>query len=187
MEIKATVTRHKTQESGGRNRRFYFCLVPFALCLAVAADAAAQGVKVGYVNLARIERESTASQRALEVLKQEFEPRHQQVREMQQRIQAAREQFEKDRGQMPAAEAQAKGREIGDMMRQSDQRVVQISQEFELRRNELRARLIAQVKAAITAVAEAGKFDLVLQEAVFAGPAIDITDSVLKELAQRPQ
>ena len=105
----------------------------------------------------------------------------------QQRIEAARAQFEKERGQLPAAEAQAKGREIGDMMRQSDQRVVQISQEFDLRRNELRARLIAEVKAAITAVAEAGKFDLVLQEAVFAGPAVDITDDVLKQMAARPQ
>jgi outer membrane protein len=161
-------------------------LIAGVLTLA-AADAAAQSVKVGYVNLARIERESVASQRALEVLKQEFEPRHQQVRELQQRIEAARAQFEKDRSELPAAEAQAKGREIGDMMRQSDQRVVQISQEFELRRNELRARLIAEVRAAITAVAEAGQFDLVLQEAVFAAPTLDITDSVLKEMAARPQ
>ena len=162
-------------------------LVTIAVLLGTAVDAAAQSVKVGYVNLARIERESAASLRAQEVLKQEFEPRHQQVREFQQQIEAARAQFEKDRAQMPAAEAQAKGREIGDMMRQSDQRVVQISQEFELRRNELRTRLIAEVRAAITAVAEAGKFDLVLQEAVFAGPSIDITDSVLKQMAARPQ
>ncbi|HKA42840.1 MAG TPA: hypothetical protein VKF40_12695 [Burkholderiales bacterium] len=35
------------------------------------------------------------------------------------------------------------------------------------------------------AVAEAGKFDLILQQATYARSGIDITDQVLKELARR--
>ena len=60
-----------------------------ALVLAVPV-AAAQDVKVGYINLLRIEKESTAAARAMEALKQEFEPRNQQASEMQKRIAAAR-------------------------------------------------------------------------------------------------
>jgi len=151
----------------------------------MAAGAIAQSVKVGYVSLARIEKESAASQHALAVLKQEFEPRHQQLLEFQKRINAAREQFGKDRERLTSVEAQAKGRELSDMMRQSDQTAAQLSEAFELRRIELRSRLIVEVRAAITSVAEAGQFDLVLQEAIFAGPGIDITELVLKEMARR--
>ena len=104
---------------------------------------------------------------------------------MQQRIQAAREQFEKDRGQMPAAEAQAKGREIGDMMRQSDQMLRGMTEELQLRRRELGAKIALEAREAIKTVAEAGKFDLILQEAAFARPSADITDQVLKEMARR--
>jgi len=71
------------------------------------------------------------------------------------------------------------------MMRQSDQTAAQFSEEFELRRNALRAQFIAEVRAAITSVAEAGKYDMVLQEAIFAGPGIDMTEQVLKEIAKR--
>jgi len=185
MEIKAQGTSHKAQVGDGKSRRFYFCLLPFALCLAMAADAAAQSVKVGYVSLARIEKESAASQAAQAALKQEFEPRHLQLLEFQKRINAAREQFKKDRERLSAAEAQEKGRELTDMMRQSDQTAAKFSEEYELRRNALRAQLIAEVRAAIKSVAEAGQYDLVLQEAIFAGPGIDMTEQVLKEMAKR--
>ena len=169
-----------------RNQIVKACGAFLAATLALAAlDAAAQSVKVGYVNLARIEKESAASQAAQAALKQEFEPRHLQLLEFQKRINAAREQFKKDRERLSAAEAQEKGRELTDMMRQSDQTAAQFSEEFELRRNALRAQFIAEVRAAITSVAEAGKYDMVLQEAIFAGPGIDMTEQVLKEMAKR--
>lgn len=150
-----------------------------------AADAAAQSVKVGYISMARIEKESTAAQRAAVVLKQEFEQRLQKLLEFQKRINAARDQFGKDRERLSAAEAQEKGRELTDMMRQSDQSAAQFQEEYELRRNALRAQLVAEVRAAIKSVAEAGKYDLVLQDAIFAGPGIDMTEQVLKEMAKQ--
>ena len=162
------------------------CGALLAAVLALAAlDAAAQSVKVGYVSLARIEKESAASQAAQAVLKQEFEPRHLKLLEFQKKINAAREQFKKDRERLSDAEAQAKGRELTDMMRQSDQTAAQFSEEYDLRRNALRAQLFAEIRAAIKSVAEAGKYDLVLQEAIFAGPGIDMTELVLKEMAKR--
>ena len=42
-----------------------------------------------------------------------------------------------------------------------------------------------EATAAIKAVAEAGKYDLILQQATYARPGIDITDQVLKEMAKR--
>ncbi len=165
-------------------RRMTVVMLAGALLLGMTA-AMAQGVKVGYVSLSRIENEAPAAVRAAEALKKEFEPRNLQLHEFQKRIEAAREQFENEKGRLAAAEAQAKVREISEMMRQSDQMVRRLSEEFDLRQKELGARFVEEARVAIKAVAEAGKYDLILQEVLFARPGIDITAEVLKEMEKR--
>lgn len=172
----------KTQGRNGKSWLRCFCLLPFALCLAM--PAAAQTLKIGYVNMVRIEQESPTTARSVETLKREFEPRREQIQELQKRIVATREQFEREQDKLPPADAQARGREIGDMMRQSDQMVLRFQEELEQRRRELRAAFIQEVRAAIKIVGDAEKFDVILQEAVFARPAIDITDQVIKAMAK---
>jgi outer membrane protein len=154
-----------------------------ALVLA-AADAAAQSVKVGYVNLARIEKESASFARSMKSLNEEFEPRTRQLQEFQKRIAAARAQFESEQAKLAPAEAQARTREIESMMRESDQNVLRVSEDYELRRRQLRAKLLEDVRGAIKIIVSAGKYDVILQEAVFAGPGVDVTDQVLKAMAK---
>ncbi len=155
-----------------------------ATLLLGAADAAAQSVRVGYINFARIEKESAGFARSVKSLNEEFEPRTRQLQELQKRIGAARAQFEKDQAKLAPAEAQAKIREIEGMMRESDQNVVRLSEEYELRRRQLRAKLVEDVRVAIKTVVAAGKYDVILQEAIFAGPGVDVTDQVLKVMAR---
>jgi outer membrane protein len=159
-------------------------LIAGALMLA-STVAAAQSVKVGYINLTRIEKESAAAVRATEALRQEFEPRNQEISELQKRIAAAQGQFENEKARLSPLEAQAKGREIADMMRQSDQMVTRLREDFEQRKSELGVGIFEDTRAAIKAVADAGNFDLILQEVVYARPGVDITDQVLKEMAKR--
>lgn len=153
--------------------------------IAVSTSAAAQSIKVGIINFARIEREAPAAVRGTAALKQEFEPRNQQVSELQKKIKAAQQRFDREKDKLSPTEAQARGREITDMMRQSDQMVARLSEDFEQRKSELAGKLFEETRAAIKTVAEAGKYDLVLQDAVYAKPAIDITSQVLKEMAKR--
>jgi outer membrane protein len=175
----------KSQGRDGKSWLSCFCLLPFALCLVVPAPAAeAQGLKIGYVNMARIEKESATAARSIETLKQEFEPRREQIQELQKRIATAREQYEREQDQLQPADAQARRREIGDMMRQSDQTVLRFQQELAQRGQELRLVFIQEVRAAIKAVGDAGKFDMILQEAAFAHPAIDVTEQVMKAMAK---
>lgn len=175
----------KAQGRDGKSWLRYFCLLPFALCLAM--PAAAQSLKIGYVSLVRLEKESALSQRGVETLRQQFEPRRQQIQELIKRIAADREQFVSEQDKLSPADAQARGREIGDRMRQTDQMVARFQEELEQRRSELRTAFILEVRAAIKVVGDAGKFDLILQEAIFARPAIDVTDQVMKEMAKRSQ
>lgn len=159
-------------------------LIAAALLLG-ASCAAAQPVKVGVVNTARIESESVPAIRAIEALKKEFEPRNRQITDLQKKIEAERQRFEKERDELPPAEFKSRAGAISAMMRQSDQMVRGLAADLEARKTERAAGLIEEANAAIRTVAEAGKFDLILQQATYASPGIDITDRVLKELARR--
>ncbi len=158
-----------------------------ATLLLGAAGAAAQDVKIGYVNLPRIEKESALGVHGVETLRQAFEPRRLEIQELQKRIAADRERFAREKESLPPADAQALSREIADMMRQSDQMVFRFQEELEQRRRELRTGFIQEVRAAIKIVGDAGQFDLILQEAIFARPAIDVTEQVIQEMNKKAQ
>ena len=157
-----------------------------AVVLALAAGfAAAQATRIGYVNTARIEKESVQAVRALEAMKKEFGPREQQIIDLQQQIKADQDRFEKGRATMPAAELKALGASIASRMRESDQLVMSMSSEIDARRREYGVKLLEDASAVIKPIAEEGKYDLIVNDAVFSRPSLDITDRVLKEMARR--
>ena len=61
----------------------------------------------------------------------------------------------------------------------------EIREDLNLRRNEELASVQEQATRVINRIAETDKFDLILQEAVFASGKIDITDKVIKALADK--
>jgi len=56
-------------------------------------------------------------------------------------------------------------------------------EDLNLRKNEELAVVLAQADKAIREIAESEKYDVILQEAVYRNPKVDITDRVLKYLA----
>ena len=156
-----------------------------AVLMLAAAFASAQELKIGYVNTTRIEAESVQAKLALEAMRKEFEPREKQIVEMQKLIKADQERFEKGRTTMPAAELKTLGSSIASRMRESDQLVYDLQADIEERRRERAAKLFDEARAVITSIAEQGKYDLIVHEAAFARPAVDITSQVLKEMARR--
>ena len=157
-----------------------------AAVLALATGfAAAQATRIGYVNTARIEKESVQAQRALEAMKKEFEPRERQIFELQKQIKADQDRFEAGRATMTPTELKTLGASISSRMRESDQLVLAMSSEIDARRREFGLKLLEDASAVIKAIAEEGKYDLIVNDAVFARPALDITDRVLKEMARR--
>jgi len=163
---------------------FRYILVIFALS---ATHAAAQPLKIGYVNGLRIERESAITLQALEQAKKEFAPREQQILDLQKQGQALQSELEKEGLTMSAADKQAKEKRLAALSQQFDQMQRSYNEDWELRRREVHARLVTEVNAVIKGIAEAGKFDLIVQQAIFNSPQIDITEQVLKELAKRAE
>jgi outer membrane protein len=160
----------------------YCAFVLFAL---FATAASAQPTKIGYVNVLRIENESALAKQSLEVLKKEFGPREQQLAEMQKVGNGLQAELEKNGATMPAAERIAKEKRITAMLQQYQQMQRSMAEDFEVRKRESFGGFLAEVNAIIKSIAEAGKYDLIIQQAVYNSAATDITEEVMKELAKR--
>jgi outer membrane protein len=59
-----------------------------------------------------------------------------------------------------------------------------LREDFNLRKNEELVQLQERAQRAIQRIAEAEKFDVILQDVVFASARVDITERVLKALAE---
>jgi len=156
-----------------------------ALMLLAFSAAAQERTKIGFVNGARIQNESVPALRIMEALKKEFAPREKQILDLQKQIAAAREKFDKERTKLPPSEQQSRGREIAAMMQRSDQMALAMGEDLEQRKSEELAKIVKEANLVIKSIAEAGKYDLIVEQAIYGSSAIDITNQVLKELAKR--
>ncbi len=164
-------------------RLFLTCVV--SLLGLAAAQVDAQPLKIGYVNSNRLESESALAQQNMEVLKKEFAPREQQLNEMQKQGAALQAELEKPGTTMPAAERQAKEKRLAAIAQQFQQMQRSLGEDLDARRRDSFAGYLAEVDGIIKGIAEAGKYDLIVQQSVYSSKQIDITDQVLKEIAKR--
>ena len=156
-----------------------------SLILLTAAAANAQPLKIGFIDGFRIENESEATKRAIEQIKKEFAPREQQLQAMQKQGMELKAEFDRDGAKMKPAEAQAKEKRLAALSQQFEQQQRSYAEDMEFRQREVRAKLVTEINAVINAIAEAEKFDLILQQAIYASGQIDLTDRVIKEIAKR--
>jgi outer membrane protein len=157
--------------------------LPAFLLLAAATTFAAEApIKVGYVNPFRIENESPMAKRLIEEIKKEFEPRERQLAQLQQQGAALGAELQDESKKVTGLERQAKDKRFSELAQQFDQQRRSFAEDLEQRKNEAHAQLIQMASAAIKKIAESEQYDLILQQAVYGSPQIDITDRVLAEM-----
>ena len=150
---------------------------------AVGATAVqAAEMKIGVVNTEVILRDSPAAQAASKKLEQEFSKRDKDINAAGQRLKSDIERFEKNASTMTEQERIRKQRDLGERDRDFQRRQRELREDFNQRRNEELQKLLRQANTVIKNIAQHEKYDLILQEAIYVNPKIDITDEVLKEL-----
>jgi len=151
--------------------------------LAVAAPAALAESRIGFVNSDRVMREAAPAVRAQQRLEKEFEKRDQELQKLGKELQALQEDLERNGVTMAEADRRAKERSFNDLNRDFQRKQREFREDLNQRRNEELASVLDRANRAVKQIAEAEKYDVILQEAVFASPRIDITDKVIKALA----
>ena len=145
---------------------------------AVAAD-----FRVGFVNTELILRESVPALKAEKKIEIEFAAREDKNKQMLKQAKDIQASLEKDGEKMDAELKRNKERELANLNIDIQRLQREFREDLNLRKNEELAQVLAHAGKAIQAIAEKEKFDLILQEAVYRNPHIDITDKVLQYLA----
>jgi len=165
-------------------RRFCRAFATAALVagLAAAPLAHAQDLKIGVVNSDRILRDSQPARAAMQKLEGEFSKRDKELQDMGARLKQGAERFEKDGPVMSESDRVRRQRELAEMDREFQRKQREFREDFNQRRNEELQRLLESTNRIIRQIAEQEKYDVILQEAVYFNPRVDITERVLKAL-----
>jgi len=154
------------------------------VALACAAGAVqAQGMKIGFVNTERVFREAAPARRAQQKLEQLFAARNAELTGLEKRGRDLQAELERDNVTLPEAQRRDKERRLADISRDFQRKQREVREDLNMRRNEELAKVQERATRVINQIAEQEKFDLILQEAVFASGRIDITEKVIKALA----
>lgn len=144
--------------------------------------AFAQELKIGLVNLDRILRESNSAKVAQTRLEQEFSKREKDLQALATQLKSASEKFEREAPTLPESQRVSRQRQLVDQDRELQRKQREFQEDLGLRKNEELQQVIERANRVIKQVAETEKFDLIIQEAVYVSPKLDITDKVLNGL-----
>jgi len=158
------------------------CAALLAASILTMGFAQAQEVKVGFVSTERIFREAAPAKSANAKIEQEFSKRDKELQDMGARLKAMADKLDKDGPVLSESDRGRRQRELSDLDKDFQRRQREFREDLNQRRNEELATVLERTNRVIKQIAEAEKYDIVFQEAVYISPRIDITDKVLKAL-----
>jgi outer membrane protein len=156
-------------------------VICFLLPLAGAA-ASAQEFKVGIVNLDRIFREANSAKAAQVKLEQEFTKREKEIADLGAQIKTQSEKLEREAPTLSESQRNTRQRQLLDQDREFQRKRREFQEDLNSRKNEELQLVIERANKVVKSLAEAEKYDLIVQEAVYVNPKHDITDKVIKTL-----
>lgn len=155
------------------------------MLLATAAVANASDAKIGFVDRERIVRESAPAKRSQAKLEKEFSTRKAELDKLQKQGRDMDATLLKESVTLPEADRMVKERQLAQLTRDFQRIQREYREDFTLRQQEEFVSLQERAQKVIIDIAEKEKFDLILQDVVFFSPRVDITDKVIKALADK--
>ncbi len=147
-----------------------------------AALAQAQEFKMGFVNTERIFREAATAKQAQAKLEQEFAKREKDLVDAGNALKAASDKFEREAPTLSESQRTARQRQLVEQDRDFQRKRREFQEDLNARKNEEQQVVVERANRAVRQVAEAEKYDVIFQEAVYINPKHDITDKVIRAL-----
>ncbi len=158
-----------------------------ALALLLSAGAAAGAeYKIGFVNTERLFRDAAPAKRAQAKIEKEFAARDAEIQKLAKQVRDMQAALDRDGATMPDTDRRNKERDLANQSRDLQRMQREFREDLNLRRNEELAGIQERANKVIQQIAESEKYDLILQDpVVYASQRIDITDKVIKALADK--
>lgn len=140
----------------------------------------AQDFKVGFINTDRLLRESSAAKAAQTKLEGEFSRREKDLNNAGEALKNASDKFEREAPTLSDSQRATRQRQLADQDRDYQRKRREFQEDLNLRKNEELAQVLDRANRVVKQVAEQEKYDVILQEAVYINPKLDITDKVIR-------
>ena len=160
-------------------------LMVVAVLAAVAGAPAAiaqENARIGFVNTDRMLREAAPAKTAQTKLEQEFSRREKEIDDAGATLKTASERFEREAPTLSESQRQNRQRQLMDQDREFQRKRREFQEDLNSRKQEELQQILDRANRVVQQVAEAEKYDVILQEAVYVNPRLDITDKVIKAL-----
>lgn len=163
-------------------RRFSLILLSSAFLMAPAAFA--QSGKIAFVDTDRLLREAPPALAAQSKLEQEFSRREQELTRLGNELQKASDDFDRDAPTMSESQRQTRQRQLLERDREFQRRQREFQEDLNLRKQEELQRVLDEATRVVEQIARSNNYDVILQEAVYINPSIDITDRVIQSMGR---
>jgi len=150
--------------------------------MVLPAMSLAADLKIGFVNTEKLFRESPLAVKAQKKLEKEFQGREQEIQKQVKQARDLQNHLEKEGLTMSEADRGKKQKDLANLSRDIQHAQREFREDLNQRKNEEFASVQERARKAITEIAEKEKFDLIVENVVYASPKVDITDRVLKAL-----
>ncbi|MFW9612040.1 MAG: OmpH family outer membrane protein [Fluviibacter sp.] len=161
----------------------FFRICGAALISGLVLSGAAQAeAKIGFVDMQRLFDQAPVAVKANKKLTAEFAKRELELQKLGKQIKTQQDALEKNPA-MPDAERRNRERDLNELSREFQRKQREFREDLEIRRNEAMAGILDRANKALKQIAETEKYDLIVQDAVYFSPRIDITDKIIKALA----
>ena len=148
----------------------------------LAAPVRAQEFRLGFVSLDRIIKEAVPAKTAQAKLEQEFSKREKELQEQGATLKSMADKLEREALTLTDSQRTLRQKQVIEQDRDFQRKRREFQEDLNARRNEELQQVFERANKVVKQVADAEKYDLILQEAVYVNPKYDITDKVIKAL-----
>lgn len=159
-----------------------FALASLIGLLSMASSAHAQEFRMGFVNTDRIFKEASTAKAAQAKLEQEFSKREKELVDLGASLKTLVDKFEREAPTLSESQKGSRQKQLLEQDRDFQRKRREFQEDLNSRKNEELQQVLERANKVVKQVAEAEKYDVVIQEAVYISPKHDITDKVIKAL-----
>lgn len=141
-------------------------------------------MKIGFVNTERVFREAPIAIAAQKRLEKEFAPRDAELQKMARQARDLQSQLEKGSAMLSDSDRRNKERDLANINREYQRLLREFREDLNVRRNEELTKVQDRARKAIQSYGETEKYDVILEDAIYFSPKIDITDHIIHMLTQ---
>ena len=156
-------------------------LLAAGVCLPAAADE----YKIGVLHVERIMRQSAPAKAAHDRIEQEFKGRDADIAKQEQEVRDAAAQLEKASTALSADERATRERALEARRREVQRLREQFAEDLRTRQFQELDKLKERLDHVLTGYAKERNYDLILQDALYVGRAVDITDDIIRALGDK--